>query len=213
MSPCSSPRFRQDCRKNSTVRLGEQSPFNVNGWMKGRTDGWMTGQMDEKIHFVHDVLYICKLNTLQKHINKSSNKLESILLGLFSCTSVALLDTLLAVPTSWNPNHHQLCIVQGIRWLYAKKHFKFQTTQCLLQCNQPPKFSKVESWDINSQENQQCAKSGSWLYKPTILAYKSRQKSILPIMRNISVVESLEFKMYCYKSSTPYFCLLQHLWI
>lgn len=60
----------------------------------------MTGKMDEKIHFVHDVLYICKLNTLQKHINKSSNKLESILLGLFSCTSVALLDTLLAVPTS-----------------------------------------------------------------------------------------------------------------
>jgi hypothetical protein len=43
---------------------------------------------------------IYKLNTLQKHINKSSNKLESILLGLFSCTSVALLDTLLAVPTS-----------------------------------------------------------------------------------------------------------------
>ncbi len=40
MSPYSSPRCRQDCRKNSTVRLG-QSPFNVNGWMKGRTDGWM----------------------------------------------------------------------------------------------------------------------------------------------------------------------------
>jgi hypothetical protein len=43
MSPCSSPRFRQDCRKNSTVHLG-QSPFNVNGWMKGwmddETDGW-----------------------------------------------------------------------------------------------------------------------------------------------------------------------------
>jgi hypothetical protein len=39
MSPCSSPRFRQDCRKNSTVPL-RQSPFNVNGWMKGRMDGW-----------------------------------------------------------------------------------------------------------------------------------------------------------------------------
>jgi hypothetical protein len=45
VSPCSSPNFRQDCRKNSTVRLG-QSPFNVNGWMKGRTDGWMDNVTD-----------------------------------------------------------------------------------------------------------------------------------------------------------------------
>ncbi len=60
MNPCSSPRFKQDCRKNSTIRLG-QSSFNVIGWMKGRTDGWMTGWMDGKFHFVPTSFTICNI--------------------------------------------------------------------------------------------------------------------------------------------------------
>jgi len=36
---CSSLRFRQDYKKNIIIHL-RQLPFNVNGWMKGRMDGW-----------------------------------------------------------------------------------------------------------------------------------------------------------------------------
>jgi len=60
MSLCNSPRYRQDCRKNFIVRLG-QLPFNVNGWMKGRMGGWMMGWMDGKLHFVPTSFTICNI--------------------------------------------------------------------------------------------------------------------------------------------------------